>query len=246
MADVEAGNTGADGPGGPDAPDAGAPLKPIAETTMMERVAGFIAGGSIATSLAAIIMERSAIVSIAGALSMILGPYAYYQQTRLTDIAALKETHAAVEAEVSRLHDENIRLGGSIEKLGQTVDRLEDVQTALDTITQTQGKNVSTFAEQVEKNRKILATMKQNLKGTVMQNLLSVIMASDADQDNVVDPEEIDTLLRRIKGIGGIQVNEDRFREVFSGGSVSDLMKVVSNLLREDVASDDQIFTLLD
>lgn len=237
--DIETGEGG-------DAPTSKAPLKPVAETTMMERVAGFIAGGAIATALAAIIIERSAIVSLAGVFSMIIGPYLYYQQTRLTDIAALKETHAAVEAEVDRLAHENQRLGKSIDELAGTVDKLEDVENALDTITQTQGKNVSTFAEQVEQNKKILAQMKQNLKGTVMQNLLSVIMASDADQDNIVDPEEIDTLLRRIKGIGGLKVHEERFREVFSGGTVSSLMSVVSNLLRDNVPEEEQIFVLTD
>uniref|UniRef100_A0A7S1CXE3 EF-hand domain-containing protein n=1 Tax=Cyclophora tenuis TaxID=216820 RepID=A0A7S1CXE3_CYCTE len=240
--DVEVGGD----PGGPDAPGSKPPLRPVAETTFMERIAGFIAGAAVATALAAIVIERSAIVSIAGVLSMILGPYLYYQQTRLTDIAALKETHAAVEAEVNRLHQENERLGTSIDNLTNTVDKLEDVENALDTITQTQGKNVATFADQVEQNKKILAQMKQNLKGTVMQNLLSVIMASDADQDNIVDPEEIDTLLRRIKGIGGIEVHEDRFRQTFSGGNVSSLMSVVSNLLRTDVPEEEQIFVLVD
>lgn len=227
-------------------PDSNAPLKPVAETTFMERIAGFLAGASIATALAAIVIERSAIVSIAGVFSLILGPYLYYQQTRLTDIAALKETHAAVQAEVDRLHNENERLGSSIGQLDETVGKLEDVQNALDTITQTQGKSVATFADQVEKNKKILAKMKQNLRGTVMQNLLSVIMASDTDKDNVVDPEEVDTLLRRIKGIGGVEVKEQKFREVFSGGSISDLMGVVSNLLRDDVPDEEQIFKLTD
>mmetsp|Transcript_59 Transcript_59/g.131 ORF Transcript_59/g.131 Transcript_59/m.131 type:complete len:248 (+) Transcript_59:122-865(+) len=222
------------------------PLKKVAGKTIMERVAGFLAGAAIATSLAALILEKNPIVKLGAIFSLILGPYLYYQQTRLTDIATLKETQKVMAKEVDRLQKENERLSGSIDKLGGSVDKLEDVENALDTITKTQGQSVSTFADQVKKNKEILATMKENLKGTVMQNLLSVIMASDSDQDNVVDPEEVDTLLRRIRGIGGVEVDEAKFRKVFSGGSVSDLMGVVSNLLRDDVPEEEQIFKLTD
>jgi hypothetical protein len=77
-----------------------------------------------------------------------------------------------------------------------------------------------------------------------MQNLLSVVMASDADKDMVVDKEEIDTLISRIEGIGGVEVKKDKFRAAFAGNSVSSLMNIVSNLLRDDVKPEDQIFVI--
>jgi hypothetical protein len=39
--------------------------------------------------------------------------------------------------------------------------------------------------------------MKTNLKSSVLQNLLSVVMSSDTDNDMVVDEEEVEVLLRR-------------------------------------------------
>jgi len=238
--DIEVGGGGLP----PEPPTDRGVLKPIKETTAMERVAGIVAGIAVATSLAAIIIEQSAIVILAGLLSCAMGPYAYWQQTRLTDIKALQETHEAIQVEVDRLHAENERLSTSIEELSATVGRLEDVQLALDTISKTEGKSISVFSEQVEKNKEILKNMKANLKGTVMQNLLSVVMASDKDKDMVVDKEEIDTLMKRIEGIGGVQVREDKFRAAFAGNSVSSLMNIVSNLLRDDVKPEDQIFVI--
>lgn len=71
--DVEVGGGG--GGGGvnlpPEPVDKG-PLKPIAETTPLERVFGVVAGGALATSLAAIIIEQSAIVIVAGVLSCVM------------------------------------------------------------------------------------------------------------------------------------------------------------------------------
>lgn len=67
-------------------------LKPIPETTAIERIAGGCAAAAVVTALAAIIVEQSAVVIVAGVLSMVVGPYAYFQQTRLTDIRTLQET----------------------------------------------------------------------------------------------------------------------------------------------------------
>lgn len=179
-------------------------------------------------------------------ITVLLGPYAYYQQTRLTDIAALKETHDAIQAEVDRLHMENERLAKSIADLGQSVERLEDVEEALDTITKTQGQSITEFEKQVQENREILKSMKTNVKSSVLQNLLSVIMSSDADKDMVVDDEEIETLIRRIENMGGVEIHNDRFRAVVAGKKVGDLMNVAKNLLRDDLPEDERIFEFKD
>jgi hypothetical protein len=69
--DVEAGGGG--GLKLPPEPEEKGPLKPIAETTPLERVFAIVAGGALATSLAAIIIEQSAIVVVAGVLSCVMG-----------------------------------------------------------------------------------------------------------------------------------------------------------------------------
>jgi len=143
---------------------------------------------------------------------------------------------------VDRLHQENERLSKNIGELSESVDRLEDVSLALDVITQTQGQSIGDFEKQVEENRNILKSMKTNLKSSVLQNLLSVIMSSDADKDMMVDESEVEVLITRIQNIGGVEVHDDRFRAAFSGQSVSSLMTVIQNLLRDDVPPEERIF----
>jgi len=230
----------------PEAPAEREGLKPIAETTPVERATGVVAGAAVGTSVAAMIFEQSPIVIVAGVLSSALGPYAYYQQTRLTDIAALKETHEAVQREVNRLETENERLSQSVQTLASSVERLEDVEQALDVITATQGQNVSLFEEQVAENRNILAKMQNNLKANVLQNLLSVIIRSDTDGDFQISPTEQDELIKRVQTINGVELHEDRFRAAIqkSGGSLQAVMDVVKNLLSDEVSKEDEIFTL--
>jgi hypothetical protein len=219
-------------------------LKPIPETTPVERVAGGVAGVAVITAIVAMVIEQSAIVIVGGILSIIVGPYCYYQQTRLTDIRTLQETKDAVTAEVDRLAKENKRLVQSIDDMTGSVDRLQEIDQALAVLTETQGQTVDAFAKQVEDNKKILQQMRGNLKANILQNLLSVILRSDTDGDFVIGEPEIQDLIRRIQNISGVSIHEDRFRETIQGKSVNAVMEIVKNLLRNDVPEKERIFEI--
>lgn len=143
-------------------------LKKVWSHTPLEILSGTVAAVAVGTSVTAMVLVGSPIVYIAGALSSVIGPYSYYQQTKLTDILALKETHEAVKREVDRLQSENMRLNETVGELSDTIDKLEDVEQALDVITQTQGQSVAAFAEQVKENREILGQMQKNLRANVL------------------------------------------------------------------------------
>jgi cell division protein FtsB len=251
-ADVE---TGASGGGGGGISSAGNPLppepiigqgflKPIPETTPLERVAAGVALGAVVTAVVAVIVEQSLLVIISGVLSSIVGPYCYYQQTRLTDIRTLQETKKAITAEVDRLETENKRLVKNIDDMTTSVDRLQEIDQALAVITESQGQSMDAFAKQVADNKVILQQMKGNLKANVLQNLLSVILRSDTDQDFTMDQTEVDTLMRRLQNISGVTVKEEKFRAAIQGQSINAVMEIVKNLLRPNVPESERIFEL--
>jgi Asp-tRNA(Asn)/Glu-tRNA(Gln) amidotransferase C subunit len=179
--DIEAGTAGRMSANVPPEPEVGKGFrKPVPETTFVERVAGGVAALAIVTVLIAMIGEQSIIVILGCILSAIVAPYAYYQQTLLTDIRTLKETKRAFQSEVNRLEDSNKRLAGDIEYMTESVNRLEEIDTALQVITNSQGQSVETFRKQVEESKTILKQITQsNHKATVLQNLLTVIFRSD-------------------------------------------------------------------
>lgn len=210
----------------------------------MEILSGSIALVAVGTSVAACVLNPLTPVFVAGTLSSIIGPYAYYQQTKLTDIIALKETHEAVKKEVDRLQAENVRLNETVGELSDTIDKLEDVEQALDVITQTQGQSVAAFAEQVKENREILGQMQRNLKANVLQNLLQVVIRSDQDDNMHIEEDEVEDLIKRIKKINGVEIREDKLREIImsSGGALSSVMDVIKNLMSDDVPEGEEIF----
>mmetsp|Transcript_39841 Transcript_39841/g.84916 ORF Transcript_39841/g.84916 Transcript_39841/m.84916 type:complete len:263 (-) Transcript_39841:311-1099(-) len=224
----------------------GEPLRPIAGNTPMEMFAGGIAAASVASSAAAMILQPVNIVFAAGGLSCAIGPYAYWQQRRLTDVVALQETHKALTEQVERLGKQNERLHDTVNDLSDTVDRLEDVEQALDVITAQQGQSIEAFEEQVADNRDILSKMQSNLKANVLQNLLQVVIRSDRDENMTIEQHEIGELIDRIKGINGVEVNEPRFEEAItqSGGSLQCVMDIIRNLMDDNVTEGDEIFVI--
>ena len=213
----------------------------------MEMLAGGAAVLSVGTSIAAMVVNPLTPVFVAGTLSSVIGPYAYYQQTKLTDIRALEETHRAFKEEVERLSRENERLNATVGELSDTIDKLEDVEQALDVITQVQGQSVDAFAQQVKDNRKILDQMHMNLKANVLQNLLQVVIRSDQDGNMQIEDHEIDDLAERMNKINGVEVRKDLFRQKIledGEGSLKNVMEIIKNLMTEDVPEEEAIFII--
>ena len=220
-------------------------LKPLPETTLLERVAGLVAVVAVGTALAAAIMEQTIIVIVGAILSSVIGPYCYYQQTKLTDIRTLQETKTAITEEVNQLTVLNQRLIQNITNLTTSVDRLEEIEQALNVLTNTQGQSIDAFQKQVTENQQILSQMKKNVQANVLQNLLSVVLRSDTNQDLVMNETEITTLIRRLQNIAGVQVHEVKFRNAIQNQSISSIMTIIQNLLRPDIPESDRIFTFV-
>lgn len=218
----------------------------IAGNTPMEILSGGIAAASIASSAAAMILVPSNIVFAAGGLSCVMGPYAYWQQKRLTDVVALQQTQKALSEQVERLGKENIRLHENIVDLFTTVDRLEDVEQALDVITQTQGQTIEAFEEQVKDNRDVLNKMQSGLRSNILQNLLKAVIRSDKDGNLCLDDREVDDLIVRFRKNKGVKINEERFRSCInsSGGSIQSVMDIIRNLIDDKVSEGDAIFLI--
>jgi hypothetical protein len=230
----------------PPEPELRGPLKPVAEITAKEMVAAVVAGATVILAIAAMVVEGGAVVTVAGILSIIMGPFADYQQTKLTDIATLKETTAAIHVEVNRFKAENLRLSSNVDELSATVQDLQDVEGALEVISNTQGQSVEAFESQVEENKAILARMKKSTKGRVIQNLISIIYRGDEDANNVISEDEAKRVISELLEVAGLKVHEDRLRAAIVGKSVESIVDVVQNFLNPDIAEEERIIELVD
>jgi hypothetical protein len=92
----------------------------------------------------------------------------------------------------------------------------------------------NTFVYEVKQNRIVQNDIEKLLVMDVMQNVISTIMRADCDQDFVIDPEEVDMLIMRVKALPGVEkVDEAHLKELLlkGGSGLEAVMTVVRNLM---------------
>lgn len=227
--DIEDGTSETRKPGG-----SSKQLGEIAEFTMIEIAAGFLAFVSIGTSIGALVLAMDILwVRYAAVLCFLLAPYSYFQQKRITDIRALKETLETIVHEVDRLRDENERLSSTVNDMSLTVNKLDTIEDALDLLTNKETDSVQKLLDMVEDNKDILRQMEKNLKAAVLQNIVSVIISSDKDMDSVLGVKETEGLIKRLKRLDGVIVNEKQLKKIILDheGSIHGVMIIVKEVL---------------
>ncbi len=213
------------------------PLKPISETTVTERIVSIFSFITVGTALLAMILNQTIFVLGAGACACLVGPLVYYQQTKITDVKALRETHKALDNEVDHLASENKRLEENVEELGTIVEELEDVENAFEILTESQDQSTAALQKEVKKNRDILKAMTVHLKNSIAQNLIDVVMASDEDHDETIDEEEAPQLLKRVYNITGVTIEVADFMQAMNARGHS--LRTVIDLVLENIFSQD-------
>lgn len=172
-------------------------------------------------------------VMVSSILGILLSPYAAFQQRKITQTEALKQTVEYMQTEVDYLTTENDRLSNQVHSVEESVSKLEALEETVAAVNQLQGESVQKLEEQLEESKKILSHMKTNQKAVILQNLVTVLLATDADADMLLSDEEIEELIQNLEGIHGVQLNEDLLRQtvIDQGRSVAAVMEVARAVL---------------
>jgi len=111
-----------------------------------------------------------------------------------------------------------------------------------------QGMSLADMEVQLEQSKTILAGMRQNVKGELLQNIVSVLLAVDADQNMLLSDAEIDALIINLEGINSVQLKEQLLKDciVEHGRSIVALMEVARNLMKDNLPEENCIFKFLE
>lgn len=126
---------------------------------------------------------------------------------------------------------------------------MEGVEEELSGIAEAAQTNVNRLVEMNHEWRELNAKIKKNLERSVVQQVMSVVVQADADRDFFIGKSEMEVLILRLKMIQGIEFDEANFRKAVSMDAdgiihLSEIMKVLRNLMDDSVAEEDNIFHL--
>lgn len=155
----------------------------------------------------------------------------------------LREVHNKLRQEVNRLQIENNELTATNTELEGQVEKVKEVEKGLNDVLTAQGQQVDTFVQTVKENQAILDKIKENLEAKISQDILSAVMQADRDGDFTIDPNEIDVLILRLNNAQGVEMEEDRFRQLLKDGGyhVSAVLSILKNMMDSNVKEEDRV-----
>jgi glycerol-3-phosphate dehydrogenase len=116
-----------------------------------------------------------------------------------------------------------------------TISLLE-TKKKLDTLKSLQGRSVDELEKQLNESKAILATMKDDVAGDILQNIMTVVLGADDNGDMILSDEEIDEVVKNIESLHGIDLNDEELKKVIigKGRDIPGLMDMVKTVLESE------------
>jgi hypothetical protein len=164
---------------------------------------------------------------------MLLSPYAVFQQSKLTQVEALRQTNHVLEDELQFLQQQQQQIQAHVQQITDGTKRLTELQTALSTIKALDNSSIQQLEQQIQESKEILSRMDQSAQAFILQNLVSVLVSCDADQNMILKDQEIDSLIHSLECIHGVQLREDKIRQTIlqHNRSITAIMEIARNVI---------------
>lgn len=139
-----------------------------------------------------------------------------------------------MEEEIEFLSNENDRLQVQLRSIQESVSKLQTLEDTLETVQALRGESITKLEDQVAESKVILSRMDENKQAVVLQNLMTLLLATDADADMIMSDQEINDLIHNLEGLHGVQLKEGLIRQVIleNGRSISAIMEVAREALK--------------
>lgn len=206
---------------------------------------GLAAGA--AGSVGAMVLYPATILFVSGGICVANIPYAAIKERQIGKIPSLRAMNNKLREDANNLTEEVDILSEEIDILEPEADRAAAVEEQLRDVCDRQEVNVNKLVDLVKENEVILQKMRDNLRQRIVQDIITIVVKSDRDNDQTIDRSEAKTLALRIRlslQEYGVEFNSEKFlKAIGSNATVQGVIAIVQKLLpqeerREDYDSD--------
>lgn len=193
--------------------------------------------GAVA-SAGAMVLAPQVFVFVMGGLCIANVPYAAFKESRIGKLPSLRSMNNKLREDANKLEDEVDVLSEEIDALEPEADRAAAVEEELREIANQQQVNVDKLVELVKENEIILQKMRDNLRQRIVQDIITIVVKSDTDNDQTIDRQEAKTLALRIRLTlqeYDVQFDSEKFlRAIGDNPSVPGVIAIVQKLLPKE------------
>ena len=173
---------------------------------------GSIVVAAVISGVCSYFLVTSILVDVLSVFLWVLGPVVAVQKVKLAQLGTFRQVHNELRHNVNALQQENQTLTHSVEQLTIQSVQLERVQQDLENVAQKSGATVHQLVTVVQANATVQKEILQLLQAQVLEQILTAVLATDADRDFVVDPPEVEILIARLQNLPGMEFDETAFR----------------------------------
>lgn len=194
-----------------------------------------VLGAGVAGSAAAMVFMPGVAMFIAGGVCCANVPFAAIKERQISKTPTLRAMNNRLREDAGNLEDEVDILSEEIDILQPEADRAASVTEELQAIADKQQVNVDKLVALVKENEQILGQMRENLRQRIVQDIISIVVKSDRDNDSTIDKKEAKTLALRIRlslQEYGVVFDSEKFLKVIGDTpSVPSVIAIVQKLL---------------
>lgn len=196
--------------------------------------------GGVAASVASflpgvLLLSPSIMVYAAGALTIANAPYAAFKEVRITKLPSLRLLNNKLAEEATRLEKEVDALSEEIDAIAPEAERAGAVEEELREIADRQQFNVDRLIDLVNENEEVLNQMRDNLRQKIVQDIVRIVIKSDANNDQTFCKVESKMLALKIRlqlQEYGVEFDEMKFYKVLNADpSLPRVLKIVQKLI---------------
>lgn len=153
----------------------------------------------------------------------------------------------ALRTMINEMALENTRLTALVEELSVRVFCLKEAEQRLKDITKDQNLNVKNIVNLIHEHDRIQKEKRRMIREDIVASVMREVLRADADESGAFDDKEIKRLLRYVKGLPNITVNERRLaRAVRQDRALHSVLELVHDIGRSDLPAKKRIFLIND
>jgi hypothetical protein len=167
---------------------------------------------------------------------VVLAPVVTVQKVQLSALGTLREQQNELRTQINSFNAMNDELTKSIASIVDETEKIEQVNKELQSFATSAGTTADRLVELCNEQQSIQTEMQNHLQAKILQQIVTITLQSDTNQNYIVSKNEVNVLIERLQLIPGVVFHVDRFRHILnqsepqSSLTLTDICRIARNM----------------
>ena len=201
-------------------------------------ISGMLVGTTTASVVLTTLLSQPIILvhTIMSACVVVLAPVVTVQKVQLSAMGTLREQQNELRTQINSFNEMNDQLTKSIASIEDHTAKIEQVNTELQVVANSTGTTADRLIELCNEQQDINAQLQKHLQAKIIQQIVTITLQSDTNQNYIVSENEVNILVQRLQQIPGVVFQVDRFHQILNQSepkgalTLTDICRIARNM----------------